>query len=99
MPAERECRAYDGWNRHTVELSERGDDPRGRNQEAAGAHGVAEELAVLRTPDDVDLRAEQLDVEVVEHSGLRELDREVECRLTSEHREQRVWTLSLEHRR
>ena len=78
--------------------AERGHDPRRRNEEPARADSVAEELAVLGAPDDVDLRADQLDTELVEHPGVRERDREVERRLSAERRQQRVGALALEHR-
>ena len=57
----------------------------------------AELLAVLRPPDHVDGRTDQLHAEVVERAALRELDREVERRLAAERREQRVRALALEH--
>ena len=98
VPAERERGPHDRRDRDAVELRQRGHDPRRRNEEPARADGVAEELAVLGAPDDVDLRADQLDTELVEHPGVRERDREVERRLSAERRQQRVGALALEHR-
>ena len=96
VPSERERRPNDGRDRDAVELCERGDDPRRRDDEPAGANGIAEELAVLRATNDVDLGADQLDPEIVEDAGLGESDGEVERRLAAERREQRVGTLALE---
>ena len=96
MPSERERRANDGRDRDAVELCERGDDPRCRDDEPAGENRIAEELAVLRATNDVDLSTDQLDPEIVEDAGLRQCNCEVERSLAAERREQRVGTLALE---
>ena len=81
----------------SVELVERGHDPRRGDLQPAALDGGAEELAVLGAADHVDRRADQLDAELVEDAVLRELDREVERGLTAERRQQRVGTLAPEH--
>jgi len=53
-----------------------------------------EELAVLGAVDHVELRADQLDTELLEQPRLRELAREIERRLAAERRQQRVGTLT-----
>ena len=56
-----------------------------------------EELAVLGAGDRVDLRADQLDAELVEDARLVQLEREVERRLAAHRRQQRVGPLAAEH--
>ena len=97
VAAERERRPDDGGNRRAVEAGERLDDAGLGHLEAAALHRVAEELAVLRAPDDVHARAEELDAELLEHPGRVELDREVQRRLPAERREERIRALAPKH--
>ena len=57
------------------------------------AHGVAEELTVLRQLDRLELGADQLDAVFLEHAGLGELDGEIQAGLAAERRQQRVRAL------
>ncbi len=74
-----------------------GHDRGGRDAVARKPNGVAEELAVLGPPDHVQTGADQLDAELVEHSGLGQLEREVERGLAAERRQERVGPLALQH--
>ena len=96
VPAERERRAHDGRDRRQGEIVDRFDDHGVRHLEAAALHRVAEELPILGPLDHVDARAEQLDPELLEHAGGRELDREVERRLAAERRQEAVGPLAAE---
>ncbi len=71
MASEREGGANDRGYLHVRELGERRHDLRGRNLEAAGANGVAKELAILGSADDVHGRTDELDAELVEDRRLR----------------------------
>ena len=75
------------------------DDDRLGNPQAGGAHGLAEEVAILGALDHVDRRADQLDAEVVEDPLLGEPDGEVQRGLPAHRRQQRVGPLALEHAR
>ena len=82
LAAERERRPDDRRRRGRPgarRASERRRSPaRGR---PAATHRVAERAPVLRPPDRVEVGADQLDPEAVEHAVLGELDRQVERRL------------------
>ena len=67
--------------------------------QAAGLDGALELLAVLGAADHVDRRADQLDLQLVEHAGLGERDRQVERGLAAKRRQQRVRPFALEHGR
>ena len=54
-------------------------------------------VAVLGAADHVDVGADQLDAELLEHARLGQLDREVERRLPAERRQQRVGALTPDH--
>ena len=62
-----------------------------------GADCVAEELTVLCALDHVERRADQLDSELVEHTFVGELLREIQRRLSAHRRQQGVGTLAREH--
>ena len=98
VAAEREGGPHHGGGLEVVELVEARDDGRGRNLEAARLHRLAKQLAVLRAPDHVDGRADQLDAEFVEHAVLLERDGEVERGLPAERRQERVGPLAPQHR-
>ena len=71
---------------------------RGRRNAVAGEpDGVSEELTVLSPPDHVQPGADQLDSELVEHAGLGQLEREVECGLAAERRQEGVGPLAFQH--
>ena len=61
-------------------------------------HRLLEQLAILGQFDGAQRRTEQAHVEALERAQFRELDREVQPRLASERREQRVRTLALDDR-
>ena len=69
---------------------------RARCLEADLGHGEPEQFTVLCGTDALDLCAEQLDAELLEHAGLGERDREVERGLATERREQRIRPLELD---
>ena len=77
-------------------LHPRRDDAR-RDAQADRGHRLGEELAVLRPADGVVRRADQLDAELFEDAVLMQLRREVERRLASERRQERVGPLTAEH--
>src|SRR5205085_6847338 len=64
------------------------DDARGRNLEPRVPHRLAEALAVLGATDRLQPSADQLDPERLEHTALREPQRQVECRLPAQRRQQ-----------
>ena len=70
---------------------------RRRHAQAARLDGVLEELAVLGARDRVDVRADQLDAELLEHARLVQLAREVERGLAAHRRQQRVGPLAPQH--
>ena len=72
-------------------------DVRHRHVQPDLLHRGLEPAPVLRGVDRLDARTDQLDVELFEHPGFVERDREVERGLTAERREQRVRTLPLDH--
>ena len=90
-------RRITGRDRPSGTSSGDGHDRRLGHAQPRREHGVAEALAVLGAPDDVDRRADQLDAEVVEDALLGELDGEVESGLAAHRRQQRVGPLALEH--
>ena len=69
-----------------------------RHVEADLAHRVLEQLPILGHLDRLDRRADQLDVVLLEHAGVGEIDGEVERRLAADGRQQRVRTLALDDR-
>ena len=70
-----------------------------RDVEADLPHRVLEQLPILGHLDRVDRRADQLDAVLLEHAGLRELDRQVQRGLAADGRQQRVRALALDDRR
>ncbi len=84
--------------RDILEIVEGRDDRAARDAQADGLDRLTEELAVLRAPDRLEARADQLDAELVEDAFLPEPAREVERGLAAERRQQRVRSLALEHR-
>ena len=98
VAAERERRPDDRRQRDPDQIVARRDDARRRHSQAAAFDGRLEELAILGTLDRVDLRADQLDAELVEDARLLQLAREVERRAAAHRREQRIGTLPAQHR-
>ncbi len=90
VAAERKCRPDHRRGSETRQLIEICDDAGIRCAQADGANGVAEELAVLGTADDVEGGTDELHAEVVEDAGLRQFPGEVERRLAAHRREERV---------
>ena len=90
-------RRITGRDRPSGTSSGDGHDRRLGHAQARREHGLAEALAVLGAPDDVDRRSDQLDAEIVEDALLGELDGEVESGLAAHRRQQRVGPLALEH--
>ena len=74
-----------------------GRDHARRHAQADGGHRRGEELAVLRPPDGVVRRTDQLDAELVEDAVLVKLRGEVERRLPAERRQERVGPLAAKH--
>ena len=99
VAAERERRPHDCGQRDADEVVDRRDDPRRRHLQAARLDRLLEELAVLGALDRVDVRADQLDAELLEHSGLVQLAREVERGAAAHRRQQRVGPLALQDAR
>ena len=97
VTAERERGPDDGRHGDVLELVERRDDARLGHAQADRAHGVAEQLAVLRAPDGVEAGADQLDAERFEDPVLGQLAGEVERRLAAHRRQQGVRPLAPEH--
>src|SRR5262249_15007201 len=97
VPAEREGRTDHGRQSHAAELVDARDDARARHLQADTAHRLAELLTILGTCDDVERRADQLDPELLEHAGVRQLAREVERGLAAHRRQQGVRPLAREH--
>ena len=96
VPAQRERRAHHGRDGEAVDLVESRHDDRGRDAETARLDRVLELLAVLRAPDHLHGRADELDAELLEHTRLRERDREVERGLPAERRQDGIRALALE---
>jgi hypothetical protein len=65
--------------------------------QAAGLDCGFEELSVFRPLDHLQPRADQLDFELVEDSGLGELAGEVERGLAAHRRQQRIGALTAQH--
>ena len=93
-PAHRERRPDDD---RQAELGHRGADfvhgvthPAARGLPAGLGHDVLEQLPVLAAADRLDVRADQLDVVLVEHAGLVQRDGGVERGLPAQGRQQRV---------
>ena len=97
--AERERRPDDGRGQAGRKLVERAHDDAVRHRQPGRAHRVTELQPILGPPDRLEVGADQLDPEAVEHAGLGELDGEVERRLAAERRQQRVGPLLLDDRR
>ncbi len=81
---------------HALRLLERVRDAAARQVEADAADGVLEEVAVLGPLDRVDLGADQLDPEALEHAALGQVEREVEPGLSADGRQERVRSLRLD---
>ena len=56
-------------------------------------HRLLEQVAVLGPLDGVDLGADQLDAEALEHARVGEVERQVEARLPADRGQQRVGPL------
>ena len=98
VAAERERRPQDHRQGQALRhVLRRGHDRRLGHPQPRREHGVAEALAVLGAPDDVDRRPDQLDAEIIEDALLGECDGEVESGLAAHRRQQRVGPLALEH--
>ncbi len=98
VAAEREGRPHDRRQGNVLELVDGGHDAGSRHLEPTAHDGFSELLTILRTPDHLDRRPDQLDADVLQHSGVRELDREVERGLSAQRGQKRIRTLALEHR-
>src|SRR5205809_5154252 len=61
VAAERKCRSHDRGGRETGQLGDIGDDAGVRCAQSDRVDGFTEELAVLRTPNDLERRSDQLD--------------------------------------
>ena len=95
VAAERESRAEDDRERQRFrKLGGRRDDGRLGHPEAGELHGLAEALSVLGAADDVDRGADQLDAEVGQRARLGQLDGQVQRRLATHRRQQRVGALT-----
>ena len=68
----------------------------GRDFEADFDHRGFEEIAILGLLDRVQLRADQLDVVLLQHARFRQRDREVERGLSADGRQNRVGALLLD---
>ena len=86
-PAESERGTDDRRDRAVVELQERRDDDARRHRKPRGLHRRPELRAVLGAPDRRQVGADQLDAVLGEHTGLRELHREVQSSLPAEGRQ------------
>src|SRR5690606_29033456 len=99
-PAERERRADDGRVADLLAdahgFIERAGEAPMRDREAEPRHRSAELLAVLRHADGPRVRADQLDAVLLEHTAVVELERDVERRLSTHRRQQRVRPLLLD---
>ena len=99
-PAERVRRADDEREaverRKVPDLFDRFAHPRDRDRLAHRLEHLFEGLAVFGLADCVDRRAEHPDPVPVEHACIREVGREVEARLTTQSRQQRVGSLALD---
>ena len=96
MAAEGEGRTDDRRGGDHSQLVDRGDDLRARCAQPTALDRVAEQGSVLGAPDHVDPRTEQLDPQLLQYAGFRELDREVERGLATECRQDRVGPLPSE---
>ncbi len=99
LAAEREGRPDDGRGEAGRKLVEAANDDALRHRQTGRRHRVTEREPVLRPPDRLEVGADQLDSEAVEHAGLGELDRQVEGRLAPECRQERLRPLPLDDRR
>ena len=82
--------------RDGLALPDRVRHARARHLEADVAHGPGKELAVLAALDAGDVAADDLDAKALEHAGLRQLDRAVECRLAAHVGQEGVRSLALD---
>ncbi len=71
-------------------------EPGPKNREADLLHRGLEARAILGGVDRLATRADQLDVEALEHTRVIQRDREVQCGLAAERRQQRVGALTLD---
>jgi hypothetical protein len=97
VAAEREGRPHDRGHHQPLELVEVGDDHRRRHLEPARLDRLLELEPVLGPLDGVEAGADQLDAELVENAGVRELAGEVERRLAAHRGQERVRALEPEH--
>ena len=80
-------------------FAERAREPAVRHLEADLAHRVLEQLTIFGDLDRLNRRANQLDVVLVERARGREIDGEVQRRLSADRRQDRVGTLAFDDRR
>jgi hypothetical protein len=66
------------------------EDPRPRNLQPTALDRLPEQVTILGAADHVDRGADQLDTELLEHTGVGELHREVESRLPTERRQDSI---------
>ena len=97
VTAERERRADDGGQRDPVQIVARGDDARRRHLEAAAFDRLLEELAIFRTLNRLDPRADQLDPELAQDPVRVELARQVERGAAAHRRQQGIRALAPQH--
>src|SRR5205814_7546642 len=99
-PAERERRADDrriaDLTRDRARLVERAGVTGPGQREPDALHRLLEERPVLRLPDRLELGADQLDAESIEGAVLGQRDRDVQCGLAAESRQQRLGPLTLD---
>ena len=97
VAAERKCRSDHRRGGQTGQLGNVGDDARVGCAQPDRVNGVTEELAILRAPNDVERCSDQLDAEILQDAGLRQLLREVESRLAAHRRQKGVGPLASEN--
>ena len=99
VAAERERRPHDRRCHDSPQPVEARDRLRPGNAQPGTLDAVLEQLPVLGPVDHVERRTDQLHLELVEDSGLRELARQVERGLAAHGRQHRVGTLAAQYRR
>ena len=96
VAAERERGPHDRGQGDRVDVLEIRQHTRRRHAEPAALDRLLEQQPVLGALDHVEARADQLDPELVEDAGLRKLAGEIQRRLATHRREQRIGPLAPE---